>query len=152
MNDYRAHFVFATGIFTLSVCLSLHSFFMFMVLQSQAAFRRTFPQAAGLGLMMSSMLTAAVLLVVSSFLQIGIWALVLWQFGHFEQIQDVVYFSGTTFTTLGTGKHTLVPPDCVLEPMEAINGILVAGLNTAILYAILSSVARKHARYNDLLG
>ena len=152
MNDYRAHFVFAMGILTLSVCLALHSFVMFLVLQSQAALRRAFPQAAGLGLVMSSMLTAAVLLVVSSFLQIGIWAVVLWQFGHFEQIQDVVYSSGTTFTTLGTGKHTLVPPDCVLEPMEAINGILVAGLNTAILFAILSSVARKYARYDDLLG
>ena len=38
-----------------------------------------------------------------------------------------------------------------LEPMEATNGILVAGLNTAILFAILSSVARRHGGYHDLL-
>ena len=98
------------------------------------------------------MLMATVLLVVSTFLQIGIWAVVLWQFGRFEQVHDVVYFSGTTYTTLGTGKHVLVAPYCVLEPMEATNGILVAGLNTAILFAILSSVARRHAGYDDLLG
>lgn len=149
--DYNTHFVFAAGILTISACLTLHSFFMFMVLQSQVAFRRRFPGAAGVGLVMPSMLIAAVLLVVSTFLQIGLWAVVLWYFGRFEQVQDVVYFSGTTYTTLGTGKHVLVAPYCVLEPMEATNGILVAGLNTAILFAILSSVARRHAGYKDFL-
>ena len=44
----------------------------------------------------------------------------------FERIADVVYFSGTTYTTLGTGKHLLMPPYCVLEPMEATNGSLRA--------------------------
>jgi hypothetical protein len=76
---------------------------------------------------------------------------VLWYYGHFEHIHDVVYFSGTTFTTLGTGKHTLVSPYCVLEPMEATNGILVAGLNTAMLFAILSNTARRHAGSDDVL-
>lgn len=150
--DYHTHYMFTVGILTISACLTLHSFFMFVVLQSQVVFRRRFPRAAGVGLVMPSMLMATVLLVVSTFLQIGIWAVVLWQFGRFEQVHDVVYFSGTTYTTLGTGKHVLVAPYCVLEPMEATNGILVAGLNTAILFAILSSVARRHAGYDDLLG
>lgn len=150
--DYHTHYMFTVGILTISACLTLHSFFMFVVLQSQVVFRRRFPRAAGVGLVMPSMLMATVLLVVSTFLQIGIWAVVLWQFGRFEQVHDVVYFSGTTYTTLGTGKHVLVAPYCVLEPMEATNGILVAGLNTAILFAILSSVARRHAGYDDLIG
>jgi len=81
----------------------------------------------------------------STFLQIGIWAIMLWRVGSFERVADVVYFSGTTYTTLGTGKHVLVPPYCVLEPMEATNGMLAAGLNTAILFAILSNVARRRS-------
>jgi len=64
----------------------------------------------------------------------------------------VIYFSGKTYTTLGTGKHVLVAPYCVLEPMEATNGILVAGLNTAILFAILSRVARNRSGYDEFLG
>ena len=51
----------------------------------------------------------------------------------------------------GTGKHVLVPPYCVLEPMEATNGILVAGLNTALLFAILASIARRQAGDEDLV-
>ena len=151
MIDYHTHYVFAAGILAISACLSLHSFFIFMVLQSQFMLRRRFPRATGVGLVMPSILMAAVPLVVSCFLQIGLWAVVLWHFGQFERMQDVVYFSGTTFTTLGTGKHVLVAPYCVLEPMEATNGILVAGLNTAILFAIMSSIARRHTGYEDLL-
>ena len=151
MIDYHIHIVLAAGVLTISACLALHSFFMFIVLESQVAFRRRFPRAAGAVLFMPSMLLAAVLLVASSFLQIGLWSIVLWYFGRFEQVQDVIYFSGTTYTTLGTGKHVLVSPYCVLEPMEATNGILVAGLNTAILFAILSSFARRHSGYNEFI-
>ncbi|MEX0669906.1 MAG: hypothetical protein WD060_05570 [Pirellulales bacterium] len=149
MLDYLLHFVFAIGLLTTSACLALHCFFMFMVLRSQVTFRRRFPNASGAGLVVPSMLLAAVILVVSSFLQIGIWAAVLWHVGSFERIADVVYFSGTTYTTLGTGKHVLVPPYCVLEPMEATNGILAAGLNAAILFAILSNVARRWSDYDE---
>ena len=67
----------------------------------------------------------------------------------FERIADVVYLSGTTYTTLGTGKHLLMPPYCVLEPMEATNGILAAGLNAAILFAIVSNVARRSSDYDE---
>jgi len=50
---------------------------------------------------------------------------------------------------LGTGKHGLVAPHRILEPVEATNGMLAAGLNTAILFAILSSMAKKNAGYGD---
>ena len=149
MIDYHLHYVFAIGLLTISACLAIHCFFMFMALRSQVAFRRWFPQASGAGLVVPSMLAATALLVVSTFLQIGIWAIVLWQVGSFERVADVVYFSGTTYTTLGTGKHVLVPPYCVLEPMEATNGMLAAGLNTAILFAILSNVARRRSDYDE---
>jgi hypothetical protein len=89
------------------------------------------------------------MLVASSFVQIGIWAAVLWRFANFETINDALYFSGTTYTTLGTGKHVLVAPHRILEPVEATNGMLAAGLNTALLFAILSSMAKKQADYDD---
>jgi hypothetical protein len=43
----------------------------------------------------------------------------------------------------------LVAPHRILEPVEATNGILAAGLNTALLFAILSSMAKKSASYDD---
>lgn len=133
---------------TIAVCLVIHAFVLFGVLRSQIAFRRRFPAARRAWLMVPSILLATVMLLASSFLQIGILAAVLWRFGNFETVDDALYFSGTTYTTLGTGKHVLVPPNRILEPVEATNGMLAAGLNTAILFSILSSMAKKHADYD----
>jgi hypothetical protein len=151
VNDYHACIVFAVGMAAIGACLALHSFFMFLVLEAQMVFRLRYPRARGAWLVIPSMLMAGTLLVVSCFLQIGLWAIVLGAYGRFELMSDMLYFSGTTFTTLGTGKHGLVAPYCVLEPMEATNGILVAGLNAALLYAILANIARQRNKY-DIFG
>jgi hypothetical protein len=141
--------VAAAAMLTISACLVIHAFVLFGVLRMQIAFRRRFPGARGVRLVVPSILLATVLLVMSSFVQIGIWAAVLWRFANFETINDALYFSGTTYTTLGTGKHVLVAPHRILEPVEATNGMLAAGLNTALLFAILSSMAKKQADYDD---
>ncbi len=130
---------------TIAVCLVV----LFAVLRWELAFRRRFPAARGAWLVVPSILLATVMLVASSFVQIGIWAAVLWHFGNFDSINDALYFSGTTYTTLGTGKHVLVAPHRILEPVEATNGMLAAGLNTALMFAILSNMAKKHTGYDD---
>ena len=139
----------AAALLTIVVCLVIHTFVIFGVLRWELGFRRRFPSARGAWLVVPSILLATVMLVASSFVQIGIWSAVLWHFGSFDTINDALYFSGTTFTTLGTGKHVLVPPHRILEPVEATNGMLAAGLNTAVLFAMLSNMAKKHADYED---
>lgn len=139
----------AAAVATIVVCLVIHTFVLFGVLRWQVRFRRCFPAARGAWLVVPSILLATVMLMASNFVQIGIWSAVLWQFGNFESVNDALYFSGTTYTTLGTGKHVLVAPHRILETVEASNGMLAAGLNTAVLFAILSSMAKKHAAYDD---
>ena len=137
------------GIATLAVCLVVHAFFIFRVMQQQVAFRARMPDARGATLIVTSILLATLTIVLSCFIQIMLWSAVLWMFGSFPSPREAMYFSGTTFTTLGTGKHVLVPPYRVLEPIEAMNGILAAGINAAILFAILSDVGRRHAGLGD---
>jgi hypothetical protein len=141
--------VLAAGMLTMALCLVIHSVFMFLVLRSQIAFRTRFPRAAGFALVVPTILLATVLMVVSSILQILVWFGVLHLFGSFPSASDALYFSGTTYTTLGTGKHVLVAPYRVLEPLEAMNGTLAAGLNTAVLFAILANLARKHSTLGE---
>jgi hypothetical protein len=141
--------VLAAGMLTMAVCLVLHAVFMFLVFRAQISFRDRFPQAKGITLVVPTILIATVLMVVSSILQILIWFGVLHLFGSFSSVQDALYFSGTTYTTLGTGKHVLVAPYRVLEPLEAMNGTLASGLNTAVLFAILTNLARKHSTLGE---
>ncbi len=137
--------VIIAGIVTLSVCLSIHAVFMFGVLRSQMHFRKRFPKVTGIRLIVPSILLATVLIVISGILQIYIWAVLCWTTGHFDSFRDASYFAGTTYTTLGSGKQPLGPPYRVFEPLAAMNGMLAAGLNTAILFAILSNFGRKRS-------
>ena len=81
----------------------------------------------------AALLTIAVCLVIHAFVLFGV---LRWQF----------WFRRRFPAARGAW---LVVPHRILEPVEATNGILAAGLNTALLFAILSSMAKKSASYDD---
>jgi len=108
----------------MAACLVVHAAFMFLVIRSHVAFRGRFPGIRGLPLIMPTILLATVLMAASSMLQILIWFGVLRLFGTFPDVQDALYCSGTTYTTLGTARHFLVSPYRMLEPLEAMTGTL----------------------------
>jgi hypothetical protein len=141
--------VLVAGILTLAVCLSVHAVFMFVVLRSQVRFRRWVPNASGIGLIVPSILLATVLTIVSSLLQIIIWAGLCWTSSHFDTFRDATYFAATTYTTVGSGVHPLTSPYRVFEPLAAMNGMLAAGLNTAILFTILSNFGRHRSGFDE---
>ena len=55
----------------------------------------------------------------------------------FETFEEAVYFSVVTFTTLGYGDITLDPVWRLLSGIEAVNGILLAGWSTALLFSVV---------------
>ena len=56
------------------------------------------------------------------------------EIGTFE---EAVYFSAVTFTTLGYGDITLADHHWrLLSGAEALNGVLLAGWSTALLFAV----------------
>lgn len=138
------------GVLLVGVSLTIHAFFMFLILKSQVWLRSgVLSGTGGVMLLVPSILLATVFIAVSSFIEVVLWALVLWHFGPFDGLLDAMYFSGTTYTTLGTAKHVLVPPYRVFEPMEAATGMLASGLNTAVLFAILASMGRKRSGFEE---
>jgi len=142
--------VIALGVLLVGVNLTIHACFMFLILKSQVWLKNgILAKAGGLALLVPSILLATVLIAVSSFIQVVLWALVLWHFGPFDGLLEAMYFSGTSYTTLGTAKHVLVPPYRVFEPMEAVTGMLASGLNTAVLFAILASMGRKRSGFEE---
>jgi voltage-gated potassium channel len=74
-------------------------------------------------------------------IEIIVWACVYWfllpanSMGSFE---EATYFSFITFTTLGYGDITLAQGWRLLGGIESLNGIILVGLTTAMLFAILS--------------
>lgn len=69
--------------------------------------------------------------------EIWLWAGLYMILGEFDDIGRALYFSTVTFTTLGYGDITLGPRWQVLSGLEAANGIILFGVSTAFIFAVL---------------
>lgn len=80
---------------------------------------------------------AMMVLMTGTVLQIAVWALVYHWTASFADFETELYFSGVTFTSLGYGDIVLPRGLRLLAPLEAATGLLMFGITTAVLVAIL---------------
>jgi len=71
---------------------------------------------------------------------VWLWALAYYALGVFSTLEEAVYFSLVSFTTLGYGDVLLHPEWRILGGMSAANGLLIFGLMTALLVDALRQV------------
>lgn len=87
-------------------------------------------------------LTAAAL-ALKHFLDIVLWAIAYLFFTGNEQLanfETAVYFSSVTYTTLGYGDIVLTGSWRIMCGIEAMNGILVFGWSTALLFVLVQRI------------
>ncbi len=92
------------------------------------------------GQMLAVLMATGVLLLALHTLEIGLWAyayLELVPSGQLDSFEEAMYFSFVTFTTVGYGDITLSEGWRLLSGIEALNGILLVGWSTALLFAIV---------------
>jgi hypothetical protein len=95
--------------------------------------------------------TVLVLMVLHA-LEIMIWAgsyIAILPDGELASFEKAVYFSFVTFTTLGYGDITLSEGWRILSGIEALNGILLIGWTTALLFALVQRMWREFAAKNN---
>lgn len=143
-------FVLLIGFGIMAICMIIHAFFMFLILKSLEFYLRYYSHIKGIISVMGPLLVATFFIIISCYIQILLWGLLVYDLGKFENFQDAIYFSSTTYTTIGAGKQYLVAPYRALEPMIACTGMLIAGLNTAVLFAVLSRIAKNNSHFEDL--
>jgi hypothetical protein len=92
-----------------------------------------------------------VILFVTTFLQVFLWAACYLMIGAIEGIEPAIYFSMATFTTVGYGDITLGAEWRVLSACEAVAGLIMFGWSSAIvvltvqaLYIKESAAGRSH--------
>jgi len=88
--------------------------------------------------------TALVVLVLHT-IEIVLWAAayrVLLPAADFASFEEAVYFSFVTFTTLGYGDITLGTGWRLLSGIEALNGILLVGWTTAMIFSVVQNIWR----------
>jgi hypothetical protein len=86
-------------------------------------------------MVMVSLVTALVHVI-----QIVLWALAILLCGEIVTFEDAFYWSAQNYTALGYGDIVLSRRWRLLGPLEAINGLLLFGLSTAVMFAVMSRV------------
>lgn len=87
--------------------------------------------------LMAVMVTTAVILMVAHTVEVLIWALAYAVVGAAPAGTDLLYFAFVNYTTLGYGDITPVEGWRLTGPMTAMNGILMFGWSTAVLFEVL---------------
>lgn len=84
------------------------------------------------------------MLVISNIFQIIIWAVLFKFLGEFNDLYTAVYHSAVNFVTLGYGDIVMSEDHKLLGPFEALNGVLMIGVSTAVLMGIFQDIIRKY--------
>jgi hypothetical protein len=92
-------------------------------------------------MMAVTLITAAAHLV-----EIALWAVALLLCGEVSTFEKALYFSAENYTALGYGDIVLSERWRLLGPLEAINGLLLVGLSTAVMFAVLSRLIANRLR------
>jgi hypothetical protein len=99
------------------------------------------------------MMTVSLVTAAAHLVQIALWAVVLLLCGEIVSFQQAFYCSAQNYTALGYGDVHLSERWQLLGPLEAVNGLLLFGLSTAIMFAVLSRlIANRLHRDIDHLG
>jgi len=134
------HGQFAIGAVTSLVNIAIHAFIMAMV--SWAARRAAKAFEKGLARLALVMMAAVTVLMAAHIMEIGVWAIVYAALDVAPHRSEAFYFAFVNYTTLGYGDMLPKQYWRILGPMTAMNGIMLFGWSTAVIYDVLRTVAQ----------
>jgi hypothetical protein len=69
--------------------------------------------------------------------EIALWAVVFMMCGEFPEFATAFDHSAVNYTTLGYGDVVMTPSWRLLGPLEAADGMLMFGVSTAMIFAVI---------------
>ncbi len=129
------------GLALLACCVIIHAAGLALLLQhiKPAAASNRLGAVRGAALLVKIACT----LVCLHLLEITLWAGFYQWRDCFADMQTALYFSGTTYTTIGFGDIVLPPGWWLLGPIEGLTGILMCGLSTGTFFAVILNIHKQ---------
>jgi hypothetical protein len=94
-------------------------------------------------LLIAVMIATISVLMAAHVLEIFVWSLAYVIVGVAPAEADAMYFASVNYTTLGYGDITPVARWRLLGPMTAMNGVLLFGWSTAVIFEVLRKAMRE---------
>jgi Ion channel len=112
--------------------------------------RRRGRVGAGFWVDLATVVVVIFVALVAHLIEIASWAVLFVICGEFPRLGPAYYHSAVNYTTLGYGDVIMTPSWRMLGPLEAANGVLMFGVSTAIIFAVIQRLLQ--ARFIDLRG
>ncbi|WP_414645785.1 ion channel [Bradyrhizobium sp. 27S5] len=135
-------FQLLAGLAVSAINIALHSLFTVVVI---GLMRNIALSATGrFELQLSGVMVAtALILMVAHTLEIVVWSLAYLVIGAAPTASNLLYFAFVNYTTLGYGDVVPVKQWLLVGPMAAMNGILMFGWSTAVLFEVLQKTIER---------
>jgi hypothetical protein len=120
-----------------SVCnIAIHALVMVVVIKAARIADELATSRQTLRLI-SVMIAAVTVSMIKHLAEVLVWSLIYAAVGAAPAGTDLIYFAFVNYTTLGYGDVTPVERWHLLGPMTAMNGVLLFGWSTAVIFEVL---------------
>jgi hypothetical protein len=113
------------------------------VARASAQKRTSYPWRHLIGVMIATVL----MLMLGHIVEVFIWSAAYAATHAAPDGTDLVYFAFVNYTTLGYGDVVPVTKWRLLGPMTAMNGVLLFGWSTAVIFEVLRKAINQHASF-----
>jgi hypothetical protein len=90
-----------------------------------------------------------IIMMAGNLLQIALWGGIFIALGEFDAFYQAVYHSAVNYTSLGYGDVVMGERWKLLGALEAANGVLMFGITSAALMAVLQHLIKVHLARDD---
>jgi Ion channel len=139
---------FLVGLSVSLLNIAIHALTTVVVISTARSLRLTRTSRPNLHLVAATITTASVLMAAHT-IEVLVWSLAYALTSAAPDSTNLVDFAFVNYTTLGYGD--VVPLDRwrLLGPMTAMNGVLMFGWSTALIFAVLQKTVERHSSFSS---
>ena len=138
--------VLATAAAIVSVCLVIHLVGIIVMAEWLLKRRDYFHQIADKRHFSVLIVSLAAGILLLHLMQTSLWAVFYFAQGLFSDFETSLYFSMVSFTTIGYGDVLLPSRWRLLGVIEGFSGVLLCGISTGFMFAVINAVLQARLR------
>jgi len=123
-----------------AACLLLHVVSIVLLADWLLDRRERSKEQMGMLSYMLLLIVSFSVIIILHMVEIGIWAIFYSANSLFQDFETALYFSITSYTTIGFGDVVLPRAWRLLGGIEGVTGVLLCGLSTAFVFAIVNAM------------
>ena len=122
-----------------AVCVVLHSSGLVLIFEWLSVRRSAIESQLGTGKLTLLLISTFSIITLLHLLETGVWAAFYYWRQLFPDFETALYFSIGSYTTIGYGDVVLPQRWRLLGGIEGISGVLLCGLSSAFVFALVNA-------------